>query len=1444
MKKGKKILIAILSILSALCFLTAIGCRKASDSTEKDVATGSLGLTFEYMSDAEIPLEHFEGVTEEEILNGNVLFRFTSPEYTEKKEVKYDVYKSFSPRVFCDRVGTWLVACIYDGNKVCKSFEVKDQTKPELDVPELAYDVFASEETEYYLPQRTYFDLSSIDKKSVSEKITLTYTYYELEAGGSIKLDGDNKPVIMSRTSDVNIGAGRTYKALPAVKFLTEEETAKYLPTEIPGVMNYSLSVKDEYGNEETFEAKWNVKYADWTPDSVKDGYYADYDSAGYMNSVTSGKASSYWYKSAVAESYLDEYTDADGKKATGVVKVTAPPSKGYSMGCFKFKLYKDVLKSDLESGEKFFVIRMLTTNENVSLRFGCVVWREPFECVHTTEITIEPNKWTYAVIPYSEIRDGNFSVITAKNGNENIYSQFDSFNEFQITFGTNVPKNVLLEDAVLYVDSVTLAERLSAVNASTFSLSSENVLSWEAVDSADYYEVIEDGVISYVNTNSYTVKNVGAPITVRAMSDNALKVSSDVKTPFIDVSSFGEYDVAKFDSRSYEALAMINEVRPGRKAADIKAEYKTEYTDKEGKTEENVLKVTTTAATSHASPADVLIRLPKKIVNGVTIRFLIKSSDAKAIYFRKTGHESHNLGLVTLSKTISDTKLDVWQTMYLDFTGVNQAYHDVIELLIQSGSAGEKHEVYFSFVQEGDHRMKYYEEENAPVQEELEASLQDSYLADFSDDKYVKLVEKSVRPSRVPSDMEVKRLASFEGENNVLKITTVINDNGIGDVLMWLPKATATNKLTIRLMVCESSVKTLYWLNPSELEALSVDNDAINFLNTGVEAKANKWQTVCVGYNNSTIKDVLEILVAGGNPGDTLDIYFAFVMDGDHRKALMDAENALVQTELAPTLEADYLADFASEDYVELIEGSYRPSRTPIRVNGEYLASFEGESNVLKVTARMGLGGIGDFLMYLPKGTSTNKMTLKFMVKSVATTDAELSAEPKTMYFNNPSSESAGSMDNNANVFFDSGISYMSGKWQIVTVNYTNSSVKNVLDVMLGGGKANGLIEIYFAFVMDGDHRETIANEENAPIRNALKDTLENGYLADFESAEYAKLVERTVRATTRSAMQINAEVLDSYKGENSVLKVTTTNNLSGIADFAIYLPKACTSGMTVKFMVENMAAKTMYWLDPGNSVEKSIDDNALVFVGVGSGSSEGVWQTMYINYASSSVKDVLEILLAGGAFKGTNTVYFSFIMDGDQRETIKSAELTARKTALSAVKTQMSDSLATNQLASFDSEAYKNFVMMMHGYNDRLTVEYLSEYEGETGVLKLTVEHNKFHSENSSDAAIMIDLVKALSEGASANFSVKYRFEQLNSGALPAAVEFRQTDVYGTMLTPKVTNAGGELSVSAGSWKTANASTNGLNKDSLVLYTYFGSGSSGYVLYLSEITDGTSLA
>ena len=94
-------------------------------------------------------------------------------------------------------------------------------------------------------------------------------------------------------------------------------------------------------------------------------------------------------------------------------------------------------------------------------------------------------------------------------------------------------------------------------------------------------------------------------------------------------------------------------------------------------------------------------------------------------------------------------------------------------------------------------------------------------------------------------------------------------------------------------------------------------------------------------------------------------------------------------------------------------------------------------------------------------------------------------------------------------------------------------------------------------------------------------------------------------------------------------MLKITSTANGLGIADVVLRLPRSCSAGMTVRFMVKS-TAKYIYWLSPSESDSVSVDDGAIVCT-AGLGDKNGVWQTAYINYTSSThpstILNVLEL-------------------------------------------------------------------------------------------------------------------------------------------------------------------------------------------------------------------------
>ena len=160
MKFGKKLLILVLSLLTALCFAFSFGCNVITPTDPNPTASGWDAV--ELMTDFTVPYYQFEGLTEEQFIDGTVSYKFTSPQYAnDEGEIVTDVYESFFPNIYCDRVGTWTVTYTYGTQKVAKTFEVVDTTAPTLGFSELSHDVYVGEKQS--LPSAYAEDYSNID---------------------------------------------------------------------------------------------------------------------------------------------------------------------------------------------------------------------------------------------------------------------------------------------------------------------------------------------------------------------------------------------------------------------------------------------------------------------------------------------------------------------------------------------------------------------------------------------------------------------------------------------------------------------------------------------------------------------------------------------------------------------------------------------------------------------------------------------------------------------------------------------------------------------------------------------------------------------------------------------------------------------------------------------------------------------------------------------------------------------------------------------------------------------------------------------------------------------------------------------------------------------------------------------------------------------------------
>ena len=260
MKFGKKLLILVLTLLSALCFAFSFGCNVITPTDPNPTASGWDAV--ELMTDFTVPYYQFEGLTEEQFVDGTVTYKFTSPKYTnDEGEIVTDVYESYFPNVYCDRVGTWTIVYTYGTQKVAKTFEVVDTTAPTLGFSELSHDVYVGEKQS--LPSAYAEDYSDIDLTSRTDDLVL-YTC------------GDTTCTDQSHVVELEV------------------KHKSYTPNSTGRVV-YTLSIKDEYGNQSVLTQEWNVKDPTWTDQTLDTDFLADYDDFGYVNTASSGYVSSYW---------------------------------------------------------------------------------------------------------------------------------------------------------------------------------------------------------------------------------------------------------------------------------------------------------------------------------------------------------------------------------------------------------------------------------------------------------------------------------------------------------------------------------------------------------------------------------------------------------------------------------------------------------------------------------------------------------------------------------------------------------------------------------------------------------------------------------------------------------------------------------------------------------------------------------------------------------------------------------------------------------------------------------------------------------------------------------------------------------------------------------------------------------------------------------------------
>lgn len=428
--------------------------------------------------------------------------------------------------------------------------------------------------------------------------------------------------------------------------------------------------------------------------------------------------------------------------------------------------------------------------------------------------------------------------------------------------------------------------------------------------------------------------------------------------------------EIANFSSDGYEML-LGEQLYAGVGAADSQYYAASSLVAERLATfgaETNVLKVTATTSYGGFS-----LRLPKAIgAEGFTIRFMIEQmAGDTAIFQILTPYtfagkvwEIYDSGA---TKNVT-ANIGKWISVYVSGYA-SSTYEDVnnyVDFRLYTPSSSTK-VVYIDEILVGNQveAMENRTDRNlvAETSETLAAGLTDSYLADFSSDAYADLVYARNGANRAATSVTAERLSVFEGQSNVLKITTVNSGLGVGDVKILLPKASTTGQITVKFWV-ESASSSVWFLQPNTnsgaYEYVDGKSGSVSFIKNGTSVdKTGSWQTMTLYYNNIAIRDQLDMIFAGGASGATNTIYLAYVVDGAEAIASASAlfngnETFMLFADKPPQGDTTRIADYKDAGFTHyVITEDQKSLFAKSTETGEYLV--DGSGNYILNTEYLG---------------------------------------------------------------------------------------------------------------------------------------------------------------------------------------------------------------------------------------------------------------------------------------------------------------------------------------------------------------------------------------------------------------------------------------------------------------------------------------------------------
>ena len=501
----------------------------------------------------------------------------------------------------------------------------------------------------------------------------------------------------------------------------------------------------------------------------------------------------------------------------------------------------------------------------------------------------------------------------------------------------------------------------------------------------------------------------------------------------------------------------------------------------------------------------------------------------------------------------------------------------------------------------------------------QINVTVPEGYLATFDNELYTQMItQPSPREYYFEGGIKTEYLENFQGEKGVVKVTGKVNGgNGSGYIKLALP-INHRGMYTIKFMVAKTE------LNPGLIGFMDYNGSKYDRVNGSFWYSENVptsgvWYTKTVTVTGNTDAVYFE---AGNGQNSYLEVYFAFIMDGDKTSEVVAADKAV----LANTLEVNEIANFDSGLYLGFLS---KPdanivknySADIVKNKTDSLGSVRENALMLKGTFSSSWNFV---VLSLPK-THSGSITIEFMVPETITDPVAFT------------DKTGGDGNGNLSFYYktyQSGAQnyYSVGTWNRKTINISGDAYADSIAIGTVNQTA-GNFEIYISGIWDAS--QTAIAEDLAKAAT----TLEGNEIADFDNEAYANLF---ITAKTNPALYYDAEILTSVElggqTRTGVLKLTIylskTHNWSVVN---MILPKAHTGSYTVEYYVD---AKPN-----GGSLFANDGCSKFQYGGISAGS----WGKLVVPSNNATAGNIIGIGAANHTKDGeVFTIYIDCIYDG----------------------------------------------------------------------------------------------------------------------------------------------------------------------------------------------------